>query len=1025
MNTTRRPRVAVRLFAPLLFAPLLALLLGASSAAAATNTTSPNGTQTALICSQASTGASTATDNLLPVNRWSGAIGNEHTRLPGGLFSSVANAPNTVDRSIFVGGMTSIGAAEWQLGTATTEAASQFCFANTVGADANSLAASLGNAISSSGLVAILAVVALLAILWKASRGREAPLKHVVKIALVVGLFAAIVTASTVRTASNSPPTPISPAWFITTAYNAISNVASAPASAIASGANAVVGGTSQQAISAQDPLSCGWYTQELVAQYKTAYTNAGSYGYVVPTSMNALWEQAAIPAYTSEQFGNGNNFGPLIYCHLLEDQAGINPATQMKVALASGALSGDTNLASFPHPESTSLAWNGAITNNQQDESMAAWAACQSPNSPSGFAPSEWTSTGTSTPSAWTTTTNLFAQQNGPADTTVSGADCQVFWSANAPATGGQYGDAAPGGPFTNSSAAPWTGSISNPDYSVFNWGNNPTTIANATNNAGASGQEIGNFLGNLHGTSNAAAIAVSFIFLLTSTVVMVIFLVLGLAVIIAKLGLLLSMALLPIMLLLALMPGGAGTGKFLAYAKHLFGLILFATAAGMLLSFIAIITGMLADIGVAAAGQGSLFALIWVAIAPITAVVVMHMFFKKVLKAPSPFKPSSAMAYGAAMGGFTGGGLVGADLFSHMKRQGSKVVSKGVSGARNSIRGPQGQNGPDVGGNQSMGRRGRRGVGPSAGDATTPNSSSPVLGATTDAGAGVGGVSAIDRVTDANGGVATASAVDQSMGRPRRQRRVDTEQYAADQHAVKERVAQRTKRLEKTKGSLLNPRGTVSAAVGGAKKRLSGAKKRTSDRFNQNDGVNNHRIQGSLRTAAATGGALARGAKKVPKVAKYGALGVAGVGLAGLGAPALAVVGGMYGVHKLRQHHRNAPVRQEQRLVAYNEHLAEKKKADLAAAAEAENAAAKRAKDDADTESRTVEEQAAAAAKRAKDDAAIEQARQQMERDFQAREQRILDWRRGTVAPYPERQDRDVRGRFQKESRPFLGSK
>ncbi len=1009
MDTSRSKdalrRLAVQLFLALLMAPLLALFLGVSAASAApTPSVSPNGTQTQLICSQASTGASTATDNLLPVNRWSGAIGNEHTRLPGGLFSSVANAPNTVDRSIFVGGMTSIGAAEWQLGTATTEAASQFCFANTVGADANSLAASLGNAIANSGLVAILAVVALLAVLWKASRGRESPLKHVVKIAVVVGLFAAIVAAATVSNTTGTP-TPISPAWFITTAYNAISNIASAPASAIASGANAVVGGTSQQRIATQDPLSCSWYTKELVAQYKSAYTNAGSYGYVVPTSMNALWEQAAIPAYTSEQFGNGNNFGPLIYCHLLEDQAGIAPAAQLGVALESGTLSGDTNLASFPHPESTSLAWNGAITSNQEDESMVAWAACQSPNTGSGFAPTEWNSaTGATTPSAWTNTTNLFAQQNGPADTTVSGADCQVFWSANAPATGGQYGDAAPGGPFSNPSAAPWTGSISNPDYSVFNWGNSPTTIANATNNFGASGQEIGNFLGNLHGTSNGSAIAVSFIFLLTSTVVMVIFLVLGLAVIIAKLGLLLSMALLPIMLLLALMPGGAGAGKFGAYAKHLFGLILFATCAVILLSFIAIITGMLADIGVAAAGQGSLFALIWVAIAPITAVVVIHMFFKKVLKAPSPFKPTSAMAYGTAMGGFAAGGLAGADLFSHMKRQGSKVVSKGVSRARNSMGGSQAQSGPTRR-RQSMGRTpgpDGLGSGPNQNDVAPSGASSSRVGA----GAAPG---------PAAGATTGVAAVSQSMFRSRgRQRRVETEQYEADRWASGERMAQRTKRLETVKGGLLSPGYTAGAAVGGAKKRFDDSLARSKGRFNQERGGDNHRVQGSLLTAAAAGGAMARGAKKLPKIAKYGALSVTGVGLAGLGAPALAVVGGLYGVHKLRQHHRGAPLRQEQRLTSYQAHLAEEKKGELAAEKARVDAAALTETERQAAESRTAEERAA-----------MEQAREQMERAFHAREQRIDEWKRGTVAPYRERQDRDVRGRFQKESRPFLGSK
>jgi hypothetical protein len=791
----RRQRLAAQIFLPLLLAPLFMLFLGASPASAAT---SSNGTQTALICSQTTAATSTSTDNLLPVNRWSGAIGNEHTRLPGGLVSSVTNAPNTINRSIFVGGMTSIGAAEWQLGVATTEAASQFCFANTVGQDANSLAATLGNAVSRSGLVAILVVIGFLAVLWKASRGRESPFRQVGKIVIVVGIFSAMVAAATASapstpswahhlgltsasSSSTGPPAFFSPAWFITTAYNAISNIAAAPASAIASGANSIVGGAGQQAISAQDPLSCDWYTQELVAEYQATYTNANSYAYVVPTSLNSLWMQAAIPAYTSEQFGDNNNFGPLIYCHLLEDQSGTSPTTQAATAMASGTLSGDSNLASFPKPLTTSLAWNGAISNNQEDESMVAWAACQSPNNGvgSGFTPSEWTSsTGTPVKSAWTTVGNPNVPSTGgtnwiqavvqsvtdlipplpiPGQPTVTGllypqssttngpvvtaSDCLAFWQGNTTATGGTS--------FTNSSTA-----NNNADYSTFNWGDDSSAIAGATNAPTASASAVGNFLSNLHGTSNASAMAVSFIFLLSSTVVMIIFMILGLAVIIAKLGLLLSMSLLPVMLLFALMPGGSGNGKLGAYCKHLFGLILFATSSGILLSMIAIISGMLADIGVSAAGQGSLFALIWVAIAPVTACVVIHMFFKKVLKAPSPFKPSSAMAYGAALGGF-GGGLAGADLFSHLRSRGGQAVSV----ARGRMSGKQGKSGP---GQRGRGRQSMGGGGSGTGGKSGVNPSSVNPTGTTPS--GVGGVVAAGVAGGAAAGVA-AGAVSQSI--------------------------------------------------------------------------------------------------------------------------------------------------------------------------------------------------------------------------------------------------------------------
>ena len=88
---------------------------------------------------------------------------------------------------------------------------------------------------------------------------------------IVVAIFVAIVTAATNSTATDSLP--LSPSWLVDTAYNAVSNVASGPASAISNAANTTVNGTTQQAISKSDPLSCYWYTQEFVDQYQAAYT--------------------------------------------------------------------------------------------------------------------------------------------------------------------------------------------------------------------------------------------------------------------------------------------------------------------------------------------------------------------------------------------------------------------------------------------------------------------------------------------------------------------------------------------------------------------------------------------------------------------------------------------------------------------------------------------------------------------------------------------------------------------------------
>ncbi len=991
-----RKRVA-RLALVVIAVPFIALVVSASSASAANTSSSSGGTgtpsssQPGLICNTQPSSSSSATassssatsatnsagsvtaqtDNLLPVNRWSGAIGDEHDRLPGGLLSSITNAPDEMERPMMVGGMTSIGAAEWQLGVSSTEAASEFCFANSIGVDANSIAATLGNAIENANILAILAVIAVIAAAWRSMRRSENPTRQMAKFTLVAALFTGIVAAATASAANpTAPPVAMSPSWIVTTAYTAVSNVASAPAAAISVGANELVGGSTQQTISKSDPLSCYWYTQELVDKYQAAYGSDNT-GYVVPVTLNSLWEQAAIPAYTSEQFGSNNNYGPLIYCHLLEDQAGTAPSTQQKIAIASGSLSNDTNLASYgPLPTNasgkaqpgSSLAWNGAITNDQEDESMVAWAACQSPNDGSsgtggqdgsGFTPSEWNaSTGALETSAWTVVQNT--NSSGDADTTVSGADCQVFWSANAPASGGQYGDAVSGSPFASPGSAPWAGQNSNPDYSVFNWGDSPSAIATSTNGGTNGDVEISNFLSNLHGTSNANAIATSFIFLLSSTVVMIVFLVLSLAVIIAKLSLLLSMMVLPAMMILALLPGGA-TGKFAAYTKHMFGLLLFSTTSAVLLAFVSIITGAISDIGSSAFGQGSLFSMMWVAMAPVSALYIVHIFFKKVLKAPSPFRPGAAAGYAAALGGF-GGGVVGADVFSHMRNRGAQAA--GMARSR-------------MGGKNGKGRGG-----PSRGNHSMGGGSGPGGGVATDVAAGAVGV-----------GVGAAASQSIFTKRERKQRRVDTEQYLANQHARSERVSSLTKNLERAKGSLLNPGYATGLATGVAQKRAKESLGRIKDRFNQReegDGARRtHRVRGSILTAAAGASAIGRGAKRLPKVAKYGALGASGIVAASFGAPVLAGAGALYGARRLRKYHRTAPVRQANNLVNYRVHQQEQQNRVDEARRQQEDAANKSEKERQELADRQ------------------QQEREQSERDARDAEERIAAWRSGNLGP------------------------
>jgi hypothetical protein len=672
-----------------------------------------------LICSSAgSTGSATA-DSYLPATRWAGAISKQHTRLSGG-FLGVGDIGQVVQRNVFVGGATAIGASEWKLGIAATEMASQFCFANSVGNTADTLAGGLGNAIEQSGIIAALVALAIVIAIWKLSRGQQKQWGKVFRLLVIVGIFVVIVASSTGATGTAAPPR-LSPGGIIDTVYGAISNFANGPTNAVATAASNAINTTHSTTVANQDPLDCSWYTQALVTKYKQSY-GVGNTSYSVPVGLNAMWEQAAIPAYTSEQFGAQNNFGPLVYCHLLEDQAGVPPQTQLDIERATGKTS-----AAFPLTQPLANPWYGGRTNTYEDASLVAWAACQSPTG-AALQPTEWNlTTGQQlTTSEWTMIKNP-AQRGG--GTQITTTDCRFWWVAKANG-GGASGYTTTGTVKTLSSQT------FNPEKSPFNWTTNAGNITSAVaqistkklSTGAQAGAGIANYLNNLHGTTNADAEATAIVFFLSSTVVMLVFLILAAALMIAKLALLVSMVLLPIMLLLALFPGSLSS-RLPGYLKHLLSLIIFATCAGILLSLVALVTALVADLGTAIGGRGSIVALLWVAISPVASVVIIHHFFKKVLKAPSPFTPSAALAYGAAAGGFAGG--AGAGLLDM-----SAVKGMIRSQAKNRF-GGGGQTGGSSSGTRPGTRRGgmEPGTGPGQGKGGTGTGTGP------DSGKGRGG--------------------------------------------------------------------------------------------------------------------------------------------------------------------------------------------------------------------------------------------------------------------------------------------
>ena len=191
----------------------------------------------------------------------------------------------------------------------------------------------------------------------------------------------------------------------------------------------------------------------------------------------------------------------------------------------------------------------------------------------------------------------------------------------------------------------------------------------------------EVQDFLLNLHGNVNGTASAIAVLYAGASGVSFLVNLVLAGAVFIAKLFLLVIALFVIAMLIRGLWPGGENA--IAKASKQYLGMATFVFGATFILSLVAIINAALVVAGV----QGldvSAWSMIWTGLAPVAAIFIVHQLFTKVFKAPSPFKPSSAMQWGAAAAG--GGMIAGAGIgLDRMFGRGqSRARAYGRSGVR-----------------------------------------------------------------------------------------------------------------------------------------------------------------------------------------------------------------------------------------------------------------------------------------------------------------------------------------------------
>jgi hypothetical protein len=532
----------------------------------------------------------------LPIDRWASVAGSDlHTRLSGGFFgfSDIGQEANRELQSLAL----SVGNTLWQGGTDLVSLAGQFCFAGQVAVAIDHAAATVGDAIASSGLMMAVVVLAVAVLLWRRHRSGESPWGPALRMAVVLGIFAAMLAGATATRAGPGGRAELgtfSPGWLIDEVYGTVSSLASAPTEAIAAQPTGLTG------VASEGPASCGAYVASLESDYKATYGPGPTFAASLPLALNDMWEQAGLATYTEVQFGAGNPYGAWAYCHQLDFNAGYSATDQAAVA--------GQSLPAGAQVYSSALAWPGPGEDNATvDASVVGWAACE------GY-PGHW-----GIPAPW-------------ASTGVSPQVCDQWWqSAGVP--------------------------------SQLDWGTSTSKVTQAAA-AAPDGAELADFLLNYHGDANGTADAAAITYAMSSVVVFAVFALLAGAVLVAKVALLVMILLLGAAALLSMWPG-AGQGRLGQVGRYTLGLVVFATGAQLLVALVALVTGIVSEMVSSFAGQGSFLDVLAMGVAPVAAVYILHFVFTKVLRAPSPFKLSGALAWASSAG------AVGAGVASLVDRQ------------------------------------------------------------------------------------------------------------------------------------------------------------------------------------------------------------------------------------------------------------------------------------------------------------------------------------------------------------------
>lgn len=609
------------------------------------------------------------------LNRWGDAANGFHTKFDGFVGTQLAEM---AQRNMLQGGAMAgaNSAMKWMSGY--TQFAASLNVIDGMGSAMDGIVKTmLGALIGTAGnvgtavLLGLIGMLCVMIAIWRNARAGMARMARevgavVVIIAIVFGVGVSALNHNPGQDGYN--PSPLSPGWLVKGVNDSITTLTAAPAKAFVDSVETAVWGE-EPGVDLSNGLGCSAYTQAM----KTAFDDAVATGTSSTKSMktiaqvtDSMWDSTGLYVWTKTQAGYDNPYAAKVYCRILDfrDAAPGTAAYTTWVAAAntyrSAAGTAMSNNIRNDAPVRAAFAPSGSADTMA---SIVAWAACK----PTGFSGGRfhW---------QWEKGWQGFrggiehAGRMDGYEMTASNADseCQKWWDAAA-------GDDIP---------------------DIFDVKGEGGWISDRSA-AAAEADDVRDFLTAVTGVNPWGGFTGVMSYAAGAYLTLGAFLVIDTIVVVAKLFAAMFILSLWFVLIGAMFRPSEMKDRLAKTFNKFLGTAVFAALTTLILTFVIVFARALIRVGIDLWGAGSIMSMLWSGLAPVLALVLVHVMFTKVFKLPSPVSLRGAQAWGKA--GMSGavGNAVGAGVGSYMgsrlgtmakgaaKAAGSGMLNK-VSGGR-----------------------------------------------------------------------------------------------------------------------------------------------------------------------------------------------------------------------------------------------------------------------------------------------------------------------------------------------------